>query len=123
MVMDATSIGKDQNMVKDRREAFTRLIEKRMPKALDAIRLVGQLGAKNNYEYTDEEAERLRDLFYDKVDEAMSTFGIAGTKQVKPDPAFVPGGSGYALINAAMEALDDGDPEAAMEKLKEVMTL
>jgi hypothetical protein len=45
--------------MKDKRERFVSLAEKRVPKAISALRLVGNLANTHNYSYTDEEASKI----------------------------------------------------------------
>ncbi len=47
------------NMGRDRRQKFVELAEKRTNKAIDYIRLVGNLANKNNYQYTDADAKAI----------------------------------------------------------------
>ena len=45
--------------MKDKRERFIALAEKRVSKAIHAMRLVGNLANAHNYSYTDEEANKI----------------------------------------------------------------
>ena len=42
-----------------KRERFVRLAENRTNKIIDMIRLLGNLANKNNYEYTDEDVQKI----------------------------------------------------------------
>lgn len=45
--------------MKDKRERFIALAEKRVPRAIRELRLVGNLANSHNYAYTPEEAQRV----------------------------------------------------------------
>ena len=45
--------------MRDRRERFISLAEARTDKALSAIRLIGNLSNRSNYEYTEAEVNRI----------------------------------------------------------------
>ena len=62
-------------MAETKAEKFHRLAEKRVPKAGDAIRLVGQLSSAN-YESTSDEATAIVAYLQDAVDTVRSEFGL-----------------------------------------------
>jgi hypothetical protein len=43
----------------DKRQKFIELAEKRVNRALDDIRLIGNLSNRHNYVYTDEDAQKI----------------------------------------------------------------
>ena len=43
----------------EKRERFVALAEKRVPKAIHALRLVGNLANRHNYAYSEDEASRI----------------------------------------------------------------
>lgn len=45
--------------MKDKRERFVTLVEKRVPKAIHDLRLIGNLANTHNYAYTQEDAKRI----------------------------------------------------------------
>lgn len=45
--------------MKDKRERFVTLAEKRVPRAIRELRLIGNLANTHNYTYTREDAERI----------------------------------------------------------------
>jgi hypothetical protein len=45
--------------MKDKRERFVTLAEKRVPRALHELRLIGNLANTHNYSYTQEDAQRI----------------------------------------------------------------
>jgi hypothetical protein len=45
--------------MKDKRERFVSLAEKRVPRAIHELRLIGNLANTHNYTYTQDEAQRI----------------------------------------------------------------
>ena len=45
--------------MKDKRERFVALAEKRVPRAIHELRLIGNLANTHNYTYTQDEAQRI----------------------------------------------------------------
>ncbi|RYH24364.1 MAG: hypothetical protein EON54_24585 [Alcaligenaceae bacterium] len=45
--------------MKDKRERFVALAEKRVPKAIHELRLIGNLANTHNYTYSQDEAQRI----------------------------------------------------------------
>ena len=45
--------------MKDKRERFVALAEKRVPRAIHELRLIGNLANTHNYMYTQDEAQRI----------------------------------------------------------------
>lgn len=45
--------------VRNKRDRFVELAEKRVTRAIQTIRLIGNLGNRNNYEFSNEELERI----------------------------------------------------------------
>jgi len=64
--------------MKSKRDSFVRLANARVNKALDALRLVGNLSNKANYEYTTEDAEKIVEALRVAVQECKKKFEIAG---------------------------------------------
>lgn len=77
-------------------EKFVRLAESRVPKALTAIRVTGQLSS-NNYKYDQEQAEAIVGVLQDAVDTVRENFGL---------PALV--------LAEKPESLDANDAEAGI---------
>lgn len=76
-------------MSETRAEKFHRLAEKRVPKAGDAIRLVGQLSS-NNYESQKEEAQAIVDYLQGQVDDLRANFKLEPLVLAKaPEPMTV----------------------------------
>ena len=55
---------------------FIELANKRVPKALKALDLVGNLANKSNYTYTDEQVNQIRKVLKAKVIEICKKFDI-----------------------------------------------
>lgn len=45
--------------MKDKQERFVSLAEKRVPRAIHQLRLIGNLANKHNYRYSQEQAQRI----------------------------------------------------------------
>ena len=50
---------RDIVMIRDRRQKFVELAEKRTNRAINDIRLVGNLANRNNYEYSDSDSKAI----------------------------------------------------------------
>ncbi len=61
-------------MKETKKEKFIRLAEKRTNKALEAIRLLGNLSNKNVYEYKQEEVEKIFNALDKEIEMAKSYF-------------------------------------------------
>lgn len=112
-------------------ERFLRLVQARVPKALEAIRLIGQLGSAN-YESTTEEVAEINEVMTDSLNSAMTELGYIKTPDASATAVAEPTepvarttvtGPEWSLISQAYEALLDGDPDLAEEKLKEAIAL
>ena len=57
-----------------RRERFTRLAVSRVEKASEALRLIGNLSNKGNYEYTDQEVKKIFAALQAELNAAKSRF-------------------------------------------------
>lgn len=94
-------------------EAFIRLASARVPKAADALRLVGQLGSAN-YETNQDAIKEIQEFLQGAMDEAMKALGAKA--KVGPNaPDY--GGEEWKLVDEAMTALREGDSDVAMAKL------
>lgn len=119
-------------------ERFLRLVQSRVPKALEAIRLIGQLGS-SNYESTTDEVSEINDVLTDSLDTAMLELGYVKAPQPTataantptgyeaPDPVkseiiTTPTGPEWAMIGEALEALNEGHTEVAKAKLLEALS-
>ena len=66
---------------KNNSQHFKDLANKRVPKALKALDLVGNLGNKSNYTYTKDQSEQIKKALKDKLNEVCRKFD-AGTKNI-----------------------------------------
>lgn len=65
--------------VRDKRAKFVELANKRVNAAIRAIRLVGNLANRSNYEYTEDEAKRIVRAIQKELDVTRAKFGDGGT--------------------------------------------
>ena len=61
-------------MEKDKKETFLRLAEKRTQDCLDMIRKIENLANRNNYDYTEEQVERIFAALRGRLDAAEVKF-------------------------------------------------
>ena len=66
---------------KNNSEHFIELANKRVPKALKALELVGNLGNKSNYTYTKSQSDQIRKALKEKVNEVCKKFDISNKNQ------------------------------------------
>ena len=59
---------------KNNSEHFIELANKRVPKALKALELVGNLGNKSNYTYSKSQSDQIKKGLRDKVNEVCRKF-------------------------------------------------
>ncbi len=64
--------------IKDREDKFVILAEKRVKKALHALRLVKNLANKNNYTYTDRDANKISRALLHEVQNVRVAFRDGG---------------------------------------------
>lgn len=69
-------------MARDR-EAFVRLANARVNKALESIRLIGNLSNRSNYSYTEEDADRIINALRTAVTDCKRRFDIAGRSEIE----------------------------------------
>jgi len=65
--------------VSEKRDNFIRLAEGRVTRAIDSIRVIGNLSNRSNYEYTEEDSRRIIDALQAEI--------TALKVQFKPRPA------------------------------------
>jgi len=58
----------------EKTEAFNKLAPKRMTAALDKIALIGNLGSRAGYFYTDDQVAKMRKALTDQVNKTMDRF-------------------------------------------------
>ena len=62
---------------KNNSEHFIELANKRVPKALKALELVGNLGNKSNYTYNKSQSDQIKKALREKVNEVCKKFDIS----------------------------------------------
>jgi hypothetical protein len=60
--------------VSAKRDNFIRLAEGRVTRAIDSIRVIGNLSNRSNYEYTEEDSKRIIDALQREVNELKVQF-------------------------------------------------
>ena len=65
----------------DPRAKFVELAEKRVTKALNDIRLIGNLSNRSNYCYTDEDAAKIHRALKKAIDEMYGKFKSKGQEE------------------------------------------
>lgn len=65
---------------RDKRQKFVNLAEKRTSNALQAIRIIGNLANKSNYEYSDADIRRITKTLEQEVKDLRTRFETSGTK-------------------------------------------
>jgi len=66
--------------MRDKRERFVSLAEKRVNKAIKDIRLIGNLSNKNNYEYEDSETQAIFRALEQEIKALRSRFNQSSKK-------------------------------------------
>ena len=62
---------------------FIRLIEKRVNKVINSMRLVGNLANRSNYSYTEDDAKRVIDAIEEELRLLKRRFEASGEKEKK----------------------------------------
>ena len=57
-----------------KREKFIRLAEGRVTRAIDSIRVIGNLSNTSNYEYTEEDAKKIISVLQSEINDLKSQF-------------------------------------------------
>lgn len=65
---------------RDKRQKFINLAEKRTSNALHAIRIIGNLANKSNYEFSDADIRRITKTLEQEVKDLRTRFETSGTK-------------------------------------------
>ena len=63
-----------------KREIFVRLSNNRLNSAIKAIKLIGNLGNKSHYEYTDKDKKIIEESLKEAIKDAMSRFRVEKKK-------------------------------------------
>ena len=67
-----------------KRVKFVELADKRVNKAINAVRLVGNLSNKSNYEYTDKDIKKIFEELDTELKKCRILFEKHGQKEKKP---------------------------------------
>ena len=65
------------------RGKFVQLAKKRVSKALNDIRLIGNLSNRSNYDYTDEDVAKIFRALSDEMSACRKKFEVASKRQSK----------------------------------------
>lgn len=63
-----------------KREIFVRLSNNRLNSAIKTIKLIGNLGNKSHYEYTDKDKKIIEESLKEAIKDAMSRFRVEKKK-------------------------------------------
>lgn len=109
-------------MAETKTDKFVRLAGQRVPRAADAIRLIGQLGSAN-YEAPEGAVDEINTYLRASVADAMKSLGLKlpKTENGEPTPPDY-GGPEWALVSEAIEMLGLGHVDIAKQKLKAAMS-
>lgn len=66
------------------RTKFVQLASKRVSKALNDIRLIGNLSNRSNYDYSDEDVAKIFKALSEEISACRKKFEVASKKQNKP---------------------------------------
>jgi ribosomal protein L7/L12 len=67
---------------KDKRANFVRIAENRTRNAIKAIRVIGKLGNKNAYDYSDADVKRITQALAREVDQLKARLSSTGGKEM-----------------------------------------
>ena len=67
-------VNEERNIRRDRRERFVTLAEARTSKALLSIRLIGNLSNRSNYQYTEQDVNRIIRALNQEVSDLKKRF-------------------------------------------------
>lgn len=73
------TIGKEALKLETKSQKFERIAEIRIKKVLHSMRLLGNCGNRNNYDYTSEQVEKMKGAIIQAYEQLISKF----TKQEK----------------------------------------
>ena len=67
----------------DKRDKFIRLAEGRVTRAIDSIRVIGNLSNTSNYEYSDEDVKKIISVLQAEINDLKSQFAPKGKKATR----------------------------------------
>jgi len=65
----------------ERRKSFIRLAEARVGKAMKAIRIIGNLSNKSNYEYSDSDVREIINALQKEINDLNAKFKLKGQRE------------------------------------------
>lgn len=68
-------------MRREDREKFVRLATKRVSNALKSIQLIGNLSNRSNYDYTEEDVQKILRALQDELSACRKKFELAAKRQ------------------------------------------
>ena len=71
----------DKSAKVSKRENFVRIAEKRTRNAIKAVRIIGKLGNKNAYDYTEADVKKIASALYKEVDAMKARMSQTGSKE------------------------------------------
>lgn len=65
----------------DKRERFVKLVERRVPRALRELRLIGNLANKHNYKYSVQDAKKIVGVLEAELKTVKARFAAGNTNE------------------------------------------
>jgi hypothetical protein len=81
MEIEGTMPENTSKIIKDKREKFVQLAENRTRNAIKAIRVIGKLGNKHAYEYTDADVRKIVGALSKEVESLRTRMTSSGGKE------------------------------------------
>ncbi len=109
-----------------KREAFQRMLEGRLSKAVKSVALLANLSRKSDYAWTSEELQQMCNQLDDAVDTVMQAFGVDTAPPPTPQPVSegmvgpVPGHAKRAIADA-LEQLVKGNTREGTIALRKIV--
>lgn len=100
----------------EKREAFDRMLEGRLPKAVKAIELLSNLSRKSDYAWTNAQLQSMIDQLDDAVDGVMKAFGIDTPAEEPAAPVATEAPTSTPEPRATVSAAVDGFDKTRIKK-------
>ena len=100
----------------EKREAFDRMLEGRLPKAVKAIELLSNLSRKGDYAWTNAQLQSMIDQLDDAVDGVMKAFGVETTADEPKSEAVAPAPFPEPRATVSVSAAVDGFDKTRIKK-------